>query len=383
MSGTGRLSELDALRGIAALTVALGHFWGAFFEDPEGSLLAQMTNPSLILASYLGHNAVVLFFLLSGFVLAIPRIDRRPQSYGVFLTRRVFRIYLPYVAALALAALGDLWLRGAIPLSDWARDDWGNPWTQPLSWHLVGQHLLFLGFYDFTQINGVFWSLIVEMRVSILFPLLCALVLFLKPLRAVTMALCASAAAVLLSIYFPCPQGVSLDTTLHFAGFFVLGILLAQYRENLGRQVLRWRRGVAGAALATALFFYIFGAFLSDAFLRPLCPHAGDVVADWITALAASLLIVLSMNLANFRALLLTKPCRFLGRISYSVYLIHTPISFILLWLLYGKISVWGILGLFVAATLGLSALFYKFVEEPSMNWGRKVGDRFKRASAA
>jgi len=383
MSASGRLSELDALRGIAALTVALGHFFGAFYVIPDAPLLAQMANPVLLLAGYLGHNAVVLFFLLSGFVLPLPKLNHRPQSYAVYLTRRIFRIYLPYVAALALAALGDLWLRGAIPLSDFAREDWGDPWSQPLTWRMIGQHLAFIGFYDFTQINGVIWSLIVEMRISILFPLLCLLVLRLRPGIALAMAVLGSAAAVQLSIYFPCNQGVALDTTLHFMGFFVVGILLAQHREALGLWVRGWRKGLAEATLVAAALAYVYGAMFTNLLLTPRFPRAIDVTSDWVTALGASLFIVLGLNLGAFRWLLLTRPCRFLGRVSYSAYLIHTPISFCLLHFLYGKISVWLILPIFVAATLGISELFYRWVEEPAMRWGRSVSERLKRAQTA
>ncbi len=50
-----------------------------------------------------GHEAVILFFLLSGFVLTIPYLLPDPPGYLRFLTRRVIRIYVPYLAALMQA----------------------------------------------------------------------------------------------------------------------------------------------------------------------------------------------------------------------------------------------------------------------------------------
>ena len=45
-----------------------------------------------------GPEAVILFFVLSGFVLSLPAVNGRPQTYPTFITRRIFRIYVPYLA---------------------------------------------------------------------------------------------------------------------------------------------------------------------------------------------------------------------------------------------------------------------------------------------
>ena len=73
-----------------------------------------------------GDAAVILFFILSGFVLALPFLGARAPSYPGFLAKRVCRIYLPYLAAVALAIacaaiLGDEALPG---LSQWANAPW-------------------------------------------------------------------------------------------------------------------------------------------------------------------------------------------------------------------------------------------------------------------
>jgi peptidoglycan/LPS O-acetylase OafA/YrhL len=96
-----RFVELDSLRGLAALTVVLGHLrllWQGEVQpaSPTLNLLFKILNPA-------GNGAVILFFVLSGFVLSLPAVAGRPQKYIVFLIRRIFRIYLPYLAALAVA----------------------------------------------------------------------------------------------------------------------------------------------------------------------------------------------------------------------------------------------------------------------------------------
>src|SRR5438105_12280270 len=94
-----RFRELDSLRGLAALIVVFHHFfWMWFYHQTE------RTDPAFLLFYPLiaGHESVILFFLLSGFVLSVPYLRGRSQPYGTFLLRRVLRIYCPYFFALVL-----------------------------------------------------------------------------------------------------------------------------------------------------------------------------------------------------------------------------------------------------------------------------------------
>src|SRR5947209_5678086 len=63
-----RYIELDSLRGLAALTVVVGHFIGVYQNSPWFAV--WNASPFRFIGA--GHEAVVLFFLLSGFVLAVP-----------------------------------------------------------------------------------------------------------------------------------------------------------------------------------------------------------------------------------------------------------------------------------------------------------------------
>ncbi len=111
-----RLHELDSLRGVAAFCVVLHHVLWLWKDE----VLAKSPAPARGLIEILlqpisaGHEAVILFFILSGLVLSIPVLENGAQSYPVFLTRRVFRIYFPYLAALALAVACNLWLFGNV-----------------------------------------------------------------------------------------------------------------------------------------------------------------------------------------------------------------------------------------------------------------------------
>lgn len=85
-----RVGQLDSLRGIAAMTV-VWHHWHAATE-------VQMVRWYMV-PFFAGHEAVILFFVLSGYVLSLPTWTKRTAAYPEYLVRRVSRIYLPYLAA--------------------------------------------------------------------------------------------------------------------------------------------------------------------------------------------------------------------------------------------------------------------------------------------
>src|SRR5208282_6007156 len=159
-----RYLELDSLRGIGASIVVLGHF--AMLWAPSAWYNAINLSPLRTL--FAAHEAVVLFFVLSGFVLSIPLSGDRPPGYGLFLLKRFCRIYLPFVAAILIAAVCSFFLYSAAPT--------GDPWIDQ-TWSVRPTIALVLGHLLTTtrsaaQLNTAIWTLIVEIRVSLIFPIL-------------------------------------------------------------------------------------------------------------------------------------------------------------------------------------------------------------------
>ena len=367
----GRLAELDSLRGLAALSVVLFHFQ-SFWERAKLPIWERVgvLGPLRLVSS--GHEAVLLFFLMSGFVLSIPQIQGRAQSYGVFLTRRVFRIWAPYLAALALAVLGAAIFHGPLPFSQWAN----NTWSRPVDPMLVLQHVLFLGQYDPSQFNTAFWSLIIEMRISLIFPFVCALTLWMKPRFALGTAALITIASYLVNLRFPRYNGIVV--TIHFISLFMVGILLAKHQAGISafyRKLGRWSKaGLAGLSLLA----YAYGTLGVDG------NHL--IVSDWLPSAGAVGIIVFTLNSVPLRVLLLTGPARYLGTISYSVYLLHGTVLFALVHLLYRQVPILAVFPLYLATTLILSAGFYRYVEKPAMDAGRWIGNYLepaKRRNAA
>ena len=115
-----RLSHLDFVRGLAALLVCLEHIRG-FLLVPY----AQLKSPVLIerfvyFVTGLGHQAVMVFFVLSGFLVGGSVISAHQQgrwTWSGYLLRRLTRLWVVLIPALLLTLLWDglgqrLWLAG-------------------------------------------------------------------------------------------------------------------------------------------------------------------------------------------------------------------------------------------------------------------------------
>ena len=167
-TAAGHYKELDSLRGLAALTVMVHHILLVLpaFTLPYASAmpglvwLIRFTPLGIIMA---GREAVIFFFVLSGFVLALPFLRQQTVlPYGPFAIKRIFRIYPPYLIAVAFAILMNAaCYRGPVPeLSGW----FAAFWKPHIDWHIAVQHLFLINSFNFDRFDPVIWSLVMEMR---------------------------------------------------------------------------------------------------------------------------------------------------------------------------------------------------------------------------
>ncbi len=366
-AGPRRFYELDSLRGVAALTVVFYHF--SQICPPHVVHILLHTPLRLFVA---GHQAVILFFLLSGFVLTLPYQKRAGLDYGSFLLKRVCRIYLPYLGALALAVFCDRHFarHGAFD-NYWL----SLTWTVPVTTHLVLQHILFLGNYDWSQFNTAFWSLVYEMRISLIFPFLALAVLRLRAawliLAALLLSLVSLPLALLLPRALPLSHGaaVSSTLTLHYAAFFIIGSLTAKHLHPINRWYARLSVLQSALLALIALLLYTF-ADSSSIIQRFSIPNE---LYDWPVAFGAMVLILMAMNSRPFHLFLTSPTIHHLGKISYSLYLLHGTVLFTLVYTIYGRVSIVILLLLYLAITLVVTEIFYHFIERPTMLLGRRL----------
>ena len=355
--GDGRYAGLDGLRGLAALTVFFGHALN--LVPPLRIPHRLIDSPAHVLCD--GTAAVDLFFVLSGFVLALPFVGQRRHQrlrYTSFVIRRLFRIYPAYWVAIGLA----IWFRSALyvpsgmdSLSSWIQ----KFWLVPLTFHDVARHALMIGpSFDTDTIDPVVWSLVTEMRMSLLFPIVVIAVRHVSSWRSAALTI---VAALAVSLGAPLAH----VHTFTYLPMFVLGAVLAARRELL----LAWcsRLSVAQAAClaAFALVLYdvrfaLFG-FRFDYYPSGLCIAAGS-----------GILILLVAGRSRWSAALSNRPVGFLGRVSYSFYLVHLPVLMLTTSWLYPAVpSVVGCAAIALVASLLLSWAIYTLVEKPFHAIGR------------
>lgn len=309
---------------------------------------------------FAGRAAVILFFVLSGFVLSLPFWTKgRNDNYGRYLIRRCFRIYIPYVAAVAVAVGGALLFpHSALPLSEWFHHTWQTNVTPGL----IGRHLLMAGG---DELNAAFWSLRYEVEMSIIFPLL------LLALRVVPPGWALGLSAVLFVGASTRGDESALYLTLKYGALFAIGGVLGR---SISGTRQRWQgiSPLSRVALLLAALFLYFG--YGDWAMAKLHMSLPD---DVLVALGACGMLVCAMHLSPLRRLLHSTVPEYLGRISYSMYLIHGTVLFAVLNLLYGKVPNSLLIAVYLVATLVLSHLFCILVEEPSLRAGKTIAGRW------
>jgi peptidoglycan/LPS O-acetylase OafA/YrhL len=276
-----RLRDLDVLRGLAAMLVLLFHFTTRYSQ-----LYGHVSAPALTVPW--GHVGVSFFFGISGFVISMTL--ERTRSAADFLVSRFSRLFPAYWAALALtlaavasypiAKLGVTPAAAAINLS------------------------MLEGFLNVPYVDGVCWTLTVELAFY-----LCMLLLFLTGmLRRLNYVLIPWLC--LKWIWWLLPGASWLLGTLliqRYIPFFAIGIAAYRLYSRQGNPA------VAGAVMLFALLTVL--------------------VIDGPAQATVALLLGSVMIAVALRKLawLEHAPLLWLGSISYTLYLLHQHIGFILL----------------------------------------------------
>lgn len=357
---SSRYVSLDALRGIASFGVLTHHHllassnvfpWWHLDSTPLRVLLQ-------------GRAFVILFFVLSGFVLTFGFLGPRPAKYWPYAARRLCRIYLPFagivvIAALAMAAIAPAPLADAPP--------WVNSlWDRPIGLPVVFENLLMTGSVYDSDIDVVAWSLIYELRISLAMPLLVMLVR--------TNTRCAIGLSLVLSLVCArfgaehCPTFAetaadAVLATVYFVTAFAIGIALAVHLDSVRTAVGRAPRWLP-VVLAPAAFLLLQWEDLAE-------------LGDALAALGAAILIALCVGSPAVAQALRVRPLAWLGRVSYSLYLLHLPVLLIFLHLGSGRAPLGLVLAMSAATSLLLAELSYRYLERPSIELGRQIARQF------
>jgi peptidoglycan/LPS O-acetylase OafA/YrhL len=306
-----------------------------------------------------GHEAVLLFFVLSGFVLGLSAF-RRATPYPQFMLRRLARLYIPYVVVLLIAAA---LLTVAAGPGDGSLSEWFNgQWRHPVAPQEVPSLLFMLGGDAAVNVDGVTWSLVHEIRFSLAFPLLMIVV------RRTSWRLCAIAA---IWVYFGArlfvpPLPLSLDESLQYLPLFFVGVLLARHQASVSDFVSGSPATVKLGIICLAVLAYLCRwLWPVPSFMQDLMSGAGAVV-----------LVVCVLEISVCARAASIPVAQWLGDISYSLYLIHCPILFTLVYLLRGWVPVYVPLALTPVVSLAIAHVLCRYVEQPAIAVSRLLGSR-------
>lgn len=346
------------MRGLAAIIVLSHHFVHMFYPPTTFTSGWQSVFLYPLIS---GHESVMFFFILSGFVLSLPFLRGKNQPYSIFLRRRILRIYGPYLGALALALIGCALWHNRLGSTGWR----AATWSRQVDLRSVLQHVLFIGDYNYERYNTAFWSLVYEMRISIIFPLLFVVVNKLKAKYILLIV----AACTLVGVHDAEHQFL---ITFEYAGVFLIGALLAKNLDALNG--LSRRQGTARHILFALLSLTLYFGGHRAASIGPLW-HLGDMPV----AVGAAGLLILGLNSFKASRALNSVVPTFLGRISYSLYLVHGTVLFAMAAVLQNKVSHPVFFLIYLPSAILLSWGFYVAVEEPFMLMSRNVGRRGAR----
>jgi len=343
-----RNTALDGLRGVAATAVVFYHsilFQQMSLVDRELVVPAQQLEgmssliAKVVLSVFNGHVAVILFFVLSGFVLgqSLDRMSGRPLRLCLrFAVRRLFRIYPAVFAAIALfaavaAAFGPL--RGLPALE--LRAPLQNALLTKITWH------------------GATWTLQAEVLAV---PFLLIFHFIKRYLGAAGLLLCLCyclAAWDAPAVTFGLPNMPVALTPM------CIGMLTASEPG----------RAIAARAVSVMPWIATAGLFSLICFLP-----AGTKFAELAIALLCALLVGACHRSGSgaFARLIGSPVPAYLGKVSYSLYLVNVPI-FIVLSSLFPLDSLWsgilvGLLGTIVSVPVAHA--FWRYVEQPGIRLG-------------
>ena len=356
------IPSLTGIRGVAALWVVLFHIGQGI---PGYSLLPWLTGSSFVEN---GFRGVDLFFILSGFIMmhvhAQDFIVLRRRTLWNFMIMRCIRIYPAHLVVLLLIL--------AVVIASPAYVEWSRAWNLPLHTPAYTP----LSFFqtatlttrwlipDYGMWNGVTWSLSVELLAYTSLPILANL---LSRTQSPALCLCVAfgslAAMLCLLVAIGNYDGGNPNRPGLLRGFggFAAGVALCRFCAvaHVTNRQTQWITFGTVAFITALLLVPRFAILMPFGF--------------------AILIMTLSYRVGVIDRLLSSRPAMFFGKISFSLYLVHSTPLLILEWMFQtGRfpatpvVIITGVICYYMLV-IGLSTLLHHGIERPCQRFGHRL----------
>ena len=326
-----RYSELDAIRGIAALMVVLYHYTTRY-----GEIYGYSVEPAFRFD--IGGYGVQLFFIVSGFVIFLT-LDKTVNAVD-FIISRLSRLYPTYWVAVILTFSVVYFL--SLPGRTVGVKTAMVNLTMLQEWLGVG------------SVDGVYWTLAVELS----FYMLMFVLFVTKKMEKITFISIIWLCIIILAEYLEVKQSIKIHEVirlmllLDFGNLFIAGIMFYKLMQK--------NRASSYLILVMSLIveYYL---------------HGNSVI------LMSIYFCIFLLFIKGYLTILSAKPLVFLGVISYSLYLIHQNIGYIVIQKLEANdlATPFSIITIPLVVSISIATLMQKYIEKPSL---RVIRARWKES---
>jgi len=353
MNKSNRIDYLDSVRGIAAMMVVIYHYIGWRWADNLNTKIAEIF--------FNGSDAVSFFFVLSGFVLSYKYFQTDKEiDIKEYVVKRFLRIYPAFFVTVLMMYFY------------YHRHDLGLNTIKDIfytnSQQLWQELYLVKSKHDF-YIPG--WTLGVEMVMSLLLPFF--IIAARKNIKYIY-------ALIPMTLYIG--AGHLSMFTMHFC----LGILLAYFYPQIQSFDFKKSKIYSFRWLLFIIVFAMYSIRHIDR-IHTLGNKFFAVLGFWgidlfhITGIASFIILLFIINNQYIQKLLQLKPLLFLGKISYSIYLMHWIVVVYVMehwekWKsIFGNdyIIYWTMLAFTIITTILLATICYYFIEKKFIQIGKII----------
>lgn len=349
-------AELDGLRGLACLMVLVSHYLG---EVPHGFFYVVS----------LGWVGVSLFFCLSGFLIGGILVDRRdsPRFFSNFYIRRSFRIFPIYYLTVSCVVTAIFLTKNS---------GWTDPAFPPVIYFTYMQNIA-LSWTGNRHSQWLLptWTLAVEEQFYLLLPLLIFWVPV-KRLITVIIVLIVSASVFRFILLLAGADHLAVYVLLPSRwDLLLMGVLAAIAYRRIWPRIIENNARLLQLIACSGVVFVVL--------LLIIGKHDNNLLFDLFGPVGAGLacsgyMLFVIKESRRFHSGFL----RYIGSISYGLYLMHQPINGLMHGLILGSrpdIETPGQIGITIVAaavSIGLASLSWIYFERPLVEFGRRLGDR-------